>query len=293
MVEKAIGDLIAKYRKQRGMTQEELGKKIGVTTQAVSRWECGGTPDVFLLPAIADTLGVNIDALFGRNTGEAVDLDELIYNRINTIPKENRFDYISRMIWTSIKSLPGIKGMQDMKYLENSMESIGVGEKSTWMRSCIVTDDGFALGVPAEDYPFFAVFPEPKDGFDSLLSLDEEYQKLFEVLGRPNHFRVLRYLYQHDENYYISVTVAKKLSIDIEEAENILSELHKINLLKKRSLELEDKTVPTYIVHSNGSLVPFLIFAKWIMDPDDSWQFRWDTRKKPYLNMEVIKHGKK
>ena len=97
MGEKAIGDLIAKYRKQRGMTQEELGKKIGVTTQAVSRWECGGTPDVFLLPAIADTLGVNIDALFGRDTGEAVDLDELIHNRINTIPKENRFDYISRM----------------------------------------------------------------------------------------------------------------------------------------------------------------------------------------------------
>ena len=61
-----IGQQIKKYRSVKGITQEQLGRLIGVTTQAVSKWECGGTPDAELLPALADVFGVSIDALFGR-----------------------------------------------------------------------------------------------------------------------------------------------------------------------------------------------------------------------------------
>ena len=71
---KLIGEQITRYRKGRNLTQEELGKAVGVSTQAVSRWENGGAPDVALLPAIADKLGVTIDALFGREGGEKVDM---------------------------------------------------------------------------------------------------------------------------------------------------------------------------------------------------------------------------
>ena len=52
MNENLLGSQIAKFRKAAGLTQEELGRSVGVSTQAVSRWECGGTPDVTLLPAI-------------------------------------------------------------------------------------------------------------------------------------------------------------------------------------------------------------------------------------------------
>ena len=38
-----IGAQITKFRKAAGLTQEELGRAAGVSTQAVSRWECGGT----------------------------------------------------------------------------------------------------------------------------------------------------------------------------------------------------------------------------------------------------------
>jgi len=61
-----LGDNIARFRKAAGLTQEELGTTVGVSAQAVSRWECGGAPDVALLPAIADALAVSTDALFGR-----------------------------------------------------------------------------------------------------------------------------------------------------------------------------------------------------------------------------------
>ena len=58
-----IGKQIKKYRTQKGLTQEQLGQLLGVTTQAVSKWERGGSSDALLLPDISQALGVSIDAL--------------------------------------------------------------------------------------------------------------------------------------------------------------------------------------------------------------------------------------
>ena len=41
-----IGKQISAMRKQKGIKQDELAKAIGVSTQAVSKWENGGAPDV-------------------------------------------------------------------------------------------------------------------------------------------------------------------------------------------------------------------------------------------------------
>lgn len=45
-----IGRQIADMRMERGIRQEELAKYVGVSTQAVSKWENGGAPDIELLP---------------------------------------------------------------------------------------------------------------------------------------------------------------------------------------------------------------------------------------------------
>ena len=44
MENNTLGDNIARFRKAAGLTQEELGTTVGVSAQAVSRWECGGAP---------------------------------------------------------------------------------------------------------------------------------------------------------------------------------------------------------------------------------------------------------
>lgn len=62
-----IHEQIAALRRQRGMTQEDLARALGVTNQAVSKWESGlNCPDISLLPQIADRFGVSIDQLMGR-----------------------------------------------------------------------------------------------------------------------------------------------------------------------------------------------------------------------------------
>ncbi len=84
----SLGEQIAKFRKAQGLTQEDLAKSVGVSSQAVSRWECGGAPDVTLLPAIADRLGVTIDALFGREGGERVDVEQAVGRWLRSFPEK-------------------------------------------------------------------------------------------------------------------------------------------------------------------------------------------------------------
>ena len=64
----SLGKNIAKLRKEKGWTQSEFGEKLGVSNQAVSKWESEmNMPDVLLLPVIADLFGCYIDELFQRN----------------------------------------------------------------------------------------------------------------------------------------------------------------------------------------------------------------------------------
>lgn len=59
---KTVGNQIALLRKQKGMTQNDLGERLGVSFQAVSKWERGETlPDTAILPDLADVLETTVD----------------------------------------------------------------------------------------------------------------------------------------------------------------------------------------------------------------------------------------
>lgn len=74
----SMGKIISQLRRQRAMTQLELAQKLGVTNQAVSKWESDQCcPDILLLPELADALGVSIDALFGRENRTQPRIQEL------------------------------------------------------------------------------------------------------------------------------------------------------------------------------------------------------------------------
>lgn len=75
-----IGNRIQKYRKEKGMTQEELAGKMGVSSQAVSKWETDAScPDISLLPKLCRILGITTDELL---TGER--------DEVRLVPTEQR-----------------------------------------------------------------------------------------------------------------------------------------------------------------------------------------------------------
>ena len=68
---KILSDNITDFRKKKGYTQEMLAEKLGVTFQAVSKWENGQScPDILTLPQLAEIFETSIDELFGKHTLE-------------------------------------------------------------------------------------------------------------------------------------------------------------------------------------------------------------------------------
>lgn len=66
-----IGTIIKNLRNERNITQEQLSAALGVTPQAISRWESeNGYPDIEFLPALADFFQVSTDELLGYKLSE-------------------------------------------------------------------------------------------------------------------------------------------------------------------------------------------------------------------------------
>ena len=67
MEQGTLGKRIAYHRKRLGMTQEQLAQRVGVSAQAVSKWENNlSCPDITILPELASIFGISVDELLGR-----------------------------------------------------------------------------------------------------------------------------------------------------------------------------------------------------------------------------------
>lgn len=74
-----LGEKIKSLRKRDGRTQDDLAQALGVTCQAVSRWESGnGYPDMEIIPAVANYFGISIDELFGYRGDRERKIDAII-----------------------------------------------------------------------------------------------------------------------------------------------------------------------------------------------------------------------
>jgi len=71
---RAIGAYLARLRREKGLTQEELGERLGVTNKTVSRWETGAyLPPVEMLALLSELYGVTINEIVAArplNAGE-------------------------------------------------------------------------------------------------------------------------------------------------------------------------------------------------------------------------------
>lgn len=262
-----LSERIAELRKERGLTQEQLGQLVGVSAQAVSKWEKGGAPDVELLPALAGRLGVTVDALFGREGGEAVDIHQTAGRWLHTVPKEQRFDQICRLSWTLTKNLVDEADIPDIGYLghasilEDETDLVG-----RWAMSRVYLDGGIMLGLHADDLSFATVWPEPAGGYDAYFASMDEYRALFAILARPGCLEVLEYLYSRPYRHYVPETVAHALALPLQEAQALLDGLTNLRMLEKTELELVDGLTNAYARRDGDvSLVPFLYTARCVM----------------------------
>lgn len=100
-MEHTLGKRIAALRRDKGLKQEELARQLGVTPQAVSKWENDQTcPDITLLPDLARILGVSVDELL---SGKALE------PAVKVLPAEQRKDLKDMVLRIVVDSAEGDK----------------------------------------------------------------------------------------------------------------------------------------------------------------------------------------
>ena len=91
-MEITIGSNIKKLRSKNKVTQKQLASYLGVTEQAISRWESGGYPDITILPEIASFFSITTDELLGIKNNERDEKLLSIRSEINNCMKYEKND---------------------------------------------------------------------------------------------------------------------------------------------------------------------------------------------------------
>lgn len=279
-----LNQTIAALRKEKGLTQEQLGQLVGVSAQAVSKWEKGGAPDVELLPALADTLGVTMDTLFGRSAEKAEDISQVLSRWLEDVPAEKRLNCMFELL---VSSFPHLACMDSViSDILNPMAAVLPScyiTNGAWMRSGLFLEQGMAGGIFSEDFPLYLLLPEPPAGYASQFAPTENYRALFSLLSRAGALELLYYLYSHENAFYTVTALSDRTHLSLEQLTPILEDMERCHLVRKNTIETQAGSEPVYAFHDNGGLVPFLYLARWFMEKNYAWYMQWDDRKRPWL----------
>lgn len=102
-----IGSVIKKYRKDAGLTQEEMANRLGVTTPAVNKWENSNSkPDIEMLAPIARLLNISLDTLLSfREKLSDAEIEEII-RKMDKMFSEEGYEKTYEWVLELIKEYP-------------------------------------------------------------------------------------------------------------------------------------------------------------------------------------------
>lgn len=174
---------IKKYRTASNLTQEELAEKVGVSGQAVSKWETSDTfPDPSLLPALADVLGVSIDMLFGHETRTWAAASPAILGYIQdgeTDTKDDRMYDLLQTVFRAADIYP--KERANTEFAEEWLKS---REDSKWVRTEVFNNRAAGYMFRHPEFTYASMVFEPEGGFETLFT--ESALAHLEALGDPD-----------------------------------------------------------------------------------------------------------
>lgn len=102
-----ISENIRRMRTESGLTQEQLAENVGVSAQAVSRWENGSSyPDITLLPVLANYFGISTDTLLGADTAKKQEEVNKILEHIKEFHRNGQAEESISYIRNKLREFP-------------------------------------------------------------------------------------------------------------------------------------------------------------------------------------------
>lgn len=257
----SIAENIAKYRKAMGFTQEQLGEMLGVTNQAVSKWESAvSMPDVMLLPKIADALGITLEELYGiekTRTEEKVTAD--------AFPKaanDHLIEYFVRQ--SGMRFVFTGSEEENLEYHRKKL-----CESSDCVLGCISDEAGAVFASGDLSY----INTDYKTTGSETVFIKREIASILKKLSDPTVRQVLAYMYKEsfavketNNKAFLVASVAADCGLDEETAFEAIEHLRTINLLE--TYVNEDHVTEYYFLKSRAVFVftAFKLLEKMTMD---------------------------
>lgn len=248
---------IKKYRLEKNLTQDKLAKMVGVTTQAVSKWECGSTPDVHILPKIADVLDVTTDMLFGRE-----EKDEIysLARKMSRMQNEETYKFVLDICYAiEVGLIPDKTGFDD--FWGRFINQTGLITDKYDYFSKTMKDSGMSTLRLSPDFQYCFFMKEPEKGLRDSLADPETLRKIFMIFSDKKLLNIIFYMYSRLNTPVSLCLIAKEVCLDIEETQHCMEILCENNLASCTVAATIDGDMNTYMYNQESSVIPLLCFA--------------------------------
>jgi transcriptional regulator with XRE-family HTH domain len=252
----SLGESIHAARKAAGLSQEALGERLGVVSQTVSKWERGeSAPDAMLLPTLADTLGVSLDALFERTPGdEAMETGLLAWLRPKTDPE--RTEAMLRLNRRQLElSIGIIDGRMTLPQIPKEVRYAWLGENDlSFYRSHL-------------SGPVSFIFREPEAGWETLFEDPERFRALWEALGDGEALGAAKKILSMPCNGIVARPVLDKL-LGLAEPGRTIPLLMRLNLLHFDTRIVDGRETEICFLTPDPAVLALLTLARLFYDPE-------------------------
>lgn len=268
---------IRQLRLQKNMTQEQLASSLNISAQAVSKWETGeNSPDSALLLPLAHELGVSLDELFSNKDVFMADISKKIISLMKNTHACERLNRARDIGWQIERGLFSCLMELDEKYNPDEL-------KNCRHSSYIINDYGFTL-VSNGRSPFFAVFPEPEEGYGETVRDGEEARRIFECLSSPETMRAIIHIHKNSGSYIFERdALAAECGIEEKALDKVINDLLTLNIIySKNELNINNQARTLYFAHPSHKLIALILMAH-ELNYHGYYSLTSLNRNKPYL----------
>lgn len=248
-----FGSRLAAARRKAQLTQEQLAQRLGVSPQAVSKWERGSYPDGALLPLLADALHTSLDALFGRAEPISADrLEQTLISALQELPAEARGARVMELCYAMLCAFSDASSQY--RKLPEGLTRETFAE--------LRTDHELALARLNPDLRYFCLLQIPENGIGAYVRQPEQLQRLFSFLADPDGLRMLFLFAATRRNVMLTQEVLlKRLGISEPRLTALVQNMNTLGLIWTVTVEQDGTAQIAYGYSHNTAIAAILTLA--------------------------------
>lgn len=295
MAQTCFSTTLQALRKKQHVTQEQLANYLGVSAQAVSKWENGSYPEGDLLPKISEFFGVSISYLYGQEK-EEVSTEQRVLNDLIEISTGDKADDVRYREYFD-KVLDIAWAFQNGAWRNNkTYYSRGIPEDEVRTASILSCNAGFSFFNLNRNRQFVLISSEPKEGYAKNLEINEEVRRFLALLGKPGALEVICFMLTLKGGEFVAAdTIAKQVGLSIERTKELLKEAGSFQTHANAPfvcvdiIRTEDKEVAYGInTAAVGMYIGLLLIVDQLLHPPYGYQMQINSREKSFLNREDV-----